>query len=41
MNDRQYMKNIAELAFSGYKFVVYYAEMLDRWIAEFPHNHPM
>ncbi|MDY3617589.1 AraC family transcriptional regulator [Agathobaculum sp.] len=35
------MKNIEELAFSGYKFVVYYAETLDQWIAEFPHNHPL
>lgn len=41
MMDRQYMKNIAELTFSGYKFVLYYAETLNRYIAEFPHNHPM
>lgn len=41
MNKRQYMKNIEELAFSSYKFIVYYAETLNQWIAEFPHNHPL
>lgn len=33
------MKNIVELPFSGYKFVLYYAEKLTQDIAEFPHNH--
>ncbi len=37
--DRKYMKNITELPFSGYKFVVHYAEILTQEIAEFPHHH--
>lgn len=41
MQERHYMKNIASLDFSGYKFVLYYAEILDNMIPEFPHNHPL
>ncbi len=41
LNERRYMKNIVELPLSGYKFVLYYAELLNQGIAEFPHNHPM
>ncbi|MGI6182303.1 MAG: AraC family transcriptional regulator [Agathobaculum sp.] len=37
--DRKYMKNIVELPFSGYKFVLCYAEQLTQDVAEFPHNH--
>lgn len=33
------MKNIVELPFSGYKFVLNYAEVLTQEIAEFPHHH--
>jgi AraC-like DNA-binding protein/mannose-6-phosphate isomerase-like protein (cupin superfamily) len=33
------MKNITELSFSGYKFLLYYAEVLNHEIAEYPHNH--
>ncbi|WHH57166.1 AraC family transcriptional regulator [Petroclostridium sp. X23] len=39
--ERYYMKNITALNFSGYKFILYYAEILDERIAEFPHNHAM
>jgi AraC-like DNA-binding protein len=38
---RYYMKNIVNLDFSGYKFILYYAEILDECIAEFPHHHAM
>jgi len=41
MSGRQYMRNISELSFSGYKFILYYAELMDQWIAEFPHNHAL
>ena len=41
MQERHYMKNIASLDLSGYKFILYYAEVLDDLIPEFPHNHPM
>ena len=40
-DNRQYMKNISELALSGYKYVLYYAETLDEEVAEFPHHHPL
>jgi AraC-like DNA-binding protein len=33
------MENISELSFSGYNFILYYAEMMDERIAEFPHHH--
>ena len=36
---RNYLKNITELNFSGYKFVLYYGEELNEGIAEFPHYH--
>ncbi len=35
------MKHISALNFSGYKFILYYAEIMDERIAEFPHNHAM
>lgn len=37
--DRRYMKNVVELPFSGYKFVLHYAEELTEEVAEFPHHH--
>ncbi|EOS68424.1 hypothetical protein C818_03773 [Lachnospiraceae bacterium MD308] len=36
---RNYLKNITELNFSGYKFILYYGEELNEGIAEFPHYH--
>lgn len=41
LQERYYMKNIASLDFSGYRFVLHYAEILDNMIPEFPHNHPL
>lgn len=41
MQERYYMKNITSMDFSGYKFILYYAEVLDDMIAEFPHHHPL
>lgn len=41
MEERMYMQNISELNFSEYKFTVYYAEILDQGIAEFPHRHDL
>ncbi len=41
MADRDYMKNIVELNFSNYKFELYYAEILDEKLPEFPHSHNM
>lgn len=37
--ERIYLKNITELNFSRYKFILYYGEMLNERIAEFPHFH--
>ncbi|MFA9381325.1 MAG: AraC family transcriptional regulator [Acetanaerobacterium sp.] len=39
--ERYYMENIASMDFSGYRFILYYAEVMDEWIAEFPHHHAM
>lgn len=38
---RIYWENISEIEFSSYKYLLYYAEILDHLIAEFPHSHPM
>ncbi|MGL6199336.1 MAG: AraC family transcriptional regulator [Lachnospiraceae bacterium] len=41
MKKREYMRNIAELNFSNYKFILHYAEILDHEIPEFPHRHDL